>query len=35
VPTLEVNGRAIPATAPYDVLKKIIEYQAKLDGVTQ
>ena len=34
VPTLMVNGRAVPANAPYDMLKKIIEYQAKLDGVT-
>jgi protein-disulfide isomerase len=34
VPTLMINGRAVPANAPYDVLKKIIEYQAKLDGVT-
>jgi protein-disulfide isomerase len=35
VPTLEINGRAIVATAPYEILKKIIEYQSKLDGVTQ
>jgi protein-disulfide isomerase len=35
VPTLLVNGRPIPANAPYEVLKQIIEYQAKLDGVTQ
>ena len=34
-PTLDVNGRPVPANAPYDVIKKIIEYQAKLDGVTQ
>jgi protein-disulfide isomerase len=33
-PTLLINGRAIPATAPYDTIKKIILYQAKLDGVT-
>jgi protein-disulfide isomerase len=33
-PTLIVNGRQIPANAPYDTLKKIIEFQAKLDGVT-
>ncbi len=33
VPTLMVNGRAIPANAPYDVLKKIIDYQIKADGV--
>jgi protein-disulfide isomerase len=35
VPTLVVNGREVPATAPYDVLKQIILYQAKLDGVVQ
>ncbi len=34
VPTLVINGRQVPANAPYDTLKKIIEYQAKLDGVT-
>jgi protein-disulfide isomerase len=33
VPTLMVNGRQVPATAPYDVLKQIIQYQSKLDGV--
>jgi protein-disulfide isomerase len=35
VPTLVVNGREVPANAPYDVLKKIVLYQAKLDGVQQ
>ncbi len=35
VPTLLVNGRAVPATAPYDVLKQIIQYQAKLDGIAR
>ena len=35
VPTLVINGREVPANAPYDTLKKIIEYQAKLDGITQ
>jgi protein-disulfide isomerase len=35
VPTLLVNGRAVPANAPYDTLKKIIEYQSKLDGIGQ
>ena len=35
VPTLVVNGREIPANAPYDTLKKIIEFQEKLDGITQ
>jgi protein-disulfide isomerase len=33
VPTLVVNGRQVPATAPYETLKQIIQYQAKLDGV--
>ena len=32
-PTLLVNGRQVPANAPYDTLKQIILYQAKLDGV--
>ena len=35
VPTLLVNGRAVPANIPYDLLKKIILFQAKLDGVNQ
>ena len=35
-PILVVNGRLIPVGgAPYDVLKKIIEFQEKLDGITQ
>lgn len=34
VPTLVVNGREVPANAPYDTLKKIVDYQVKLDGVT-
>ena len=34
VPMLLVNGRSVPANAPYDTLKKIITYQAKLDGIT-
>jgi protein-disulfide isomerase len=34
VPTLIVNGRELPVgEVPYDVLKKIVEFQAKLDGV--
>jgi protein-disulfide isomerase len=33
-PTLLVNGRQVPANAPYDTLKQIISYQAKLDGLT-
>ncbi|HVZ84269.1 MAG TPA: thioredoxin domain-containing protein [Terracidiphilus sp.] len=33
-PTLMVNGRQVPIGGlPYDTLKQIIEYQAKLDGV--
>ena len=35
VPTLFIDGREVPANAPYDVLKKIIEYQAKVDGIAQ
>ena len=35
VPTLVVNGREIPVSQlPYDVLKKIVEFQAKRDGVS-
>lgn len=34
-PTLVVNGRQFPANIPYDVIKQIIQYQAKLDGVTE
>ncbi len=33
VPTLMINGRMVPATVPYDLLKKIIDYQIKIDGV--
>ncbi|MGA3370612.1 MAG: thioredoxin domain-containing protein [Terracidiphilus sp.] len=32
-PLLVVNGRMVPANAPYDTIKQIILYQAKLDGV--
>lgn len=32
-PTLLVNGRQVPANAPYDTLKQIITYQQKLDGL--
>jgi protein-disulfide isomerase len=35
VPALMVNGRQIPANAPYETLKQIILFQAKLDGVAQ
>ncbi len=35
-PTLVINGRQIPiGGAPYDVIKKIVAYQEKLDGITQ
>jgi protein-disulfide isomerase len=35
-PTLVINGRQIPiGGASYDVIKKIVEYQEKLDGITQ
>lgn len=34
VPTLVINGREVPANIPYETLKKIVTYQAKLDGVT-
>jgi protein-disulfide isomerase len=33
VPMLLVNGRPVPVDIPYDTLKKIIEFQAKLDGI--
>jgi protein-disulfide isomerase len=33
-PTLSVNGRMLPITTiPYDTLKRLIQYQATLDGV--
>ena len=33
-PVLMINGRQVPVSSvPYDTLKQIIEYQAKLDGV--
>jgi protein-disulfide isomerase len=32
-PTLSVNGRIIPFGIPYDSLKRVIVFQAKLDGV--
>jgi protein-disulfide isomerase len=34
-PALLVNGRQIPAGAPYDLIKQIILYQEKLDGIKQ
>ena len=33
-PMLMINGRQVSANAPYDTLKKVIEFQEKLDGVT-
>ena len=33
VPTLIINGRQVPANAPYETLKKIIDFQIQLDGV--
>ena len=33
-PTLVINGRPVIATMPYDTLKQVILFQAKLDGVT-
>jgi protein-disulfide isomerase len=35
VPTLVINGREVPANAPYETLKQIIEFQLKLDGSGQ
>jgi protein-disulfide isomerase len=35
VPTLVINGRIVPANAPYDTLKQIIEFQEKMDGITK
>ena len=35
VPTLVINGREVPANAPYETLKQIIDYQSKIDGVNQ
>ena len=35
-PTLVINGRQVPiGGVPYETLKQIVEYQAKLDGVGQ
>lgn len=35
-PMLMVNGRQVPvAGLAYDMLKKIVEYQAKMDGISQ
>jgi protein-disulfide isomerase len=34
-PTLVVNGRLVPANIPYETIKQIVQYQAKLDGVAQ
>jgi protein-disulfide isomerase len=33
-PTIYINGRGLPVTGiPYEMLQKVIEFQAKLDGV--
>ena len=32
-PTLLVNGRPVPTNAPYETIKQLVLYQAKLDGV--
>jgi protein-disulfide isomerase len=34
-PTLLINGRQLPANAPYDTIKQIVQYQEKLDGIAQ
>jgi protein-disulfide isomerase len=34
-PGLMINGRQVPANAPYETLKQIILYQEKLDGIKQ
>ena len=35
-PMLLINGRHVPVSAvPYDVLKKIVQYQEKMDGIAQ
>jgi protein-disulfide isomerase len=35
VPTLVINGRQVPANTPYDTLKQIIEFQARMDNIAQ
>ena len=35
VPILVINGRQVPANAPYETLKQIILFQSKLDGIAQ
>ena len=34
VPMLVINGREIPGNIPYNMLKKLVQFQAKLDGVS-
>ena len=35
-PTLVVNGRQLPlGGVPYETIKQIVQFQAKLDGVAQ
>jgi protein-disulfide isomerase len=35
VPTLVINGREVIANAPYETLKQIIAFQAKMDGIAE
>ena len=35
VPTLVINGRQVPANAPYETLKQIVDYQAKANGLSK
>jgi len=35
VPTLVINGRMIPANIPYDVLKKVVDFQRQQDGIAE
>jgi protein-disulfide isomerase len=32
-PTLVINGRLVPANVPYETLKRIVEFQMKIDGI--
>jgi protein-disulfide isomerase len=34
-PTLLVNGRPVSPNAPYETLKQVVQYQEKLDGISQ
>jgi protein-disulfide isomerase len=35
VPMLVINGREVPANAPYETLKKIVDYQVKVDSAAK